>query len=216
MSKETLEGVTVYILEDHPAMREGLSFLLTQYGITVCGKAERLEEARADLKLLRPDLVMVDLTLKDEDGLALLEQLHDSEIKSLVYTMHDDPGHIEAAIAAGADGYVTKSEMADTLREAICAILAGHRYLSPAALEALQTKEPETLPGAEKLSERELDIFRLVGEGYTTTNIATALNLSVKTVETYYTRIIGKLDCPGVREMRRLAIKRQIGTARRL
>ncbi len=209
MRENSLPGIKVFLVDDHPAVTEGLTILLARYGIVVCGEAGGLEEALKALTTVTPDLVLIDLSLGSDNGLDLITDLKSAGIKSLVYTMHDDAWHIRAALAAGVNGYVTKREMTDTLRDAIGAILNGQRYISPGTAEALSAHDPgnEKQTVWERLSAREREIFRGAGEGRSTVDIADELQISVSTVETNIARIISKLGLSGTKEMRRCAIQ---------
>ena len=208
MTATSLQGVRVFLVDDHPAVREGLQFLLSRYGIAVCGEAGGREETMQLLTGCSPDLVLVDLSLGNDSGLELLAELRSSGVRTLVYTMHDDARHIRAALTAGAGGYVTKGEMTNALREAITSIIFGDTYLSPVAAAALQSDSPHdaTHLRLERLSPREMDIFRRVGRGDSTTDIAAELQITVSTVETNFNRIVSKLKLSGTKELRRLAI----------
>ena len=210
MSDLPLQGIRVFLVDDHPAVREGLSLLLAHKGVDICGEASCKDEALPLLATAAADIVLVDLSLGDESGITLLETLRkkDQAIKCLVYSMHDDAERIQAALAAGANGYVTKREVAATLLAAIAAILAGERYLSPVVEAALQQAVPdESRLIDELLSERERELFRKMGEGFSTADLAQYLDISPRTVETYYVRIMEKLGLVGVKEIRQKAIR---------
>lgn len=207
MTTPSLEGIRIFLVDDHPAVREGLQILLSRYGITVCGEAGDCSGAVAGIAAQRPDLALVDLSLCNESGLELLKLLRPSGLKMLVYTMHDDARQIRAALSAGASGYVTKRELTETLREAIAAVLAGTSYLSPVAAAAFQVGlSDDTADKIQKLSPREFDIFRRIGNGDSATDISAALQISISTIETNFARIIAKLELSGTKELRRLAI----------
>lgn len=208
MTDISMREVRVFLVDDHPAVREGLSLLLANKGLVVCGEAGRGEDAVALLSSAAPDIVLVDLSLGNESGLDLIAALRKVGIKILVYSMHDDGEKVEAALAAGAGGYVTKREVAATLLEAIRRILAGGSYLSPIAEVARQRTAPdEGRLVVERLSERELELFRKMGEGYSTADLASHFDISPSTVETYYARIMEKLDLSGAKEVRLKAIR---------
>lgn len=208
MPEAFIQGVRVFLVDDHPAVREGLSLLLTTKGIAVCGEADCQEEALRLLSVVTPDVVLVDLSLGRESGIDLIAELPRS-VKTLVYSMHDDAERIEAALSAGANGYVTKREIAGTLLDAIRCILAGGCYLSPVAAEAAtqQVVSDESRVIVELLSDRELEVFRRMGEGYSTTDLAIHFDISPSTVETYYARIMDKLRLSGTKDIRRRAIR---------
>ena len=196
----------VFLVDDHPAVREGLRLLLAQSGIEVCGEAGDAAGALETVRGAAPDLVMVDLSLGEESGLTLLRALGGAApgVPLLVYSMHEDPFHVQQAFAAGAAGYVTKREVASLLAHAVGEIRAGRRYTSPRAAQALAAAPPAA-GRPEALSPRELEVYRLLGEGYSTHAIAEALGVSRRTVESFYARILEKLGVPGMEALRRRA-----------
>jgi DNA-binding NarL/FixJ family response regulator len=208
MTETSFEGIRVFLLDDHPTVREGLALLLGHYGVTVCGEASCREEALRLLADSSADLLLLDLSLGEESGLDVIEELQAAGIKTLVYTMHDDFHHIRAALKAGVQGYVIKREMTATLKDAIRAVISGRQYLSPATSASLQSGgfEPDEQVVIERFSPRELEIFLKTGEGLSARDISEELLISISTIETYYSRIIAKLECSGVKEMRRRAI----------
>lgn len=208
MADLSLHGVRVFLVDDHPAVREGLSLLLANKGLVVCGEAGCREDALQLIGTVAADIVLVDLSLGKESGIDLIAALKKCGAKTLAYSMHDDGERVEAALAAGASGYVTKREVAATLLEAIRNILAGGCYLSPIAEAARQQTAPdEWRVVVERLSGRELDVFRRMGEGYSTADLASHFDISPSTVETYYARIMEKLDLSRAKEIRLKAIK---------
>ena len=200
--------VRILVVDDHPAVREGLALLVSSEGIETCSQASTHAEALAQVAHCRPDMAIVDLSLDGEDGLTLVHELTSARLPVLVYSMHSDAQHVEAAFAAGALGYVTKSEFRGALVEAIRSVAAHRRFLSPRAASAAA----ELLPGAKTddslkaLSAKEREVYRLVGTGDGTGQIAAALGISTHTVESYYSRIQVKLDLEGMYEHRRHAI----------
>jgi DNA-binding NarL/FixJ family response regulator len=209
MPESISPGARIFLVDDHPAIRQGLAVFFRQEGLVVCGEAENMEQTLQTLTNARPDLVLVDLTLKGENGLDLIEKLHSCGVKSIAYSMHDDARHIELAFTSGALGYVTKRELVTTLLDAIAEALAGRRYVSPVAARILADKLISGEPGipVNRLSEREVMVFRRLGEGDATADIAGRMHISVSTVETYYARIIEKMGFSGKKELRRQAIQ---------
>lgn len=134
----------VFLVDDHPAVREGLRLLLRQAGIDVCGEAADAAGALGAVRDAAPDLVMVDLSLGEESGLPLLRALGGAApgVPLLVHSMHEDPFHVQQALAAGAAGYVTKREVASLLAHAIGELLEGRQYTSPRAAQALAPAPP--------------------------------------------------------------------------
>jgi len=199
--------IKIFLVDDHPVVRDGVSLLLSQKGFVVCGEADNCADALQLMAASPPDIVLIDLSLGDESGLDIISEIQDGPMKILVYSMHRDVRHIKAAFAAGAHGYVTKREIATTLVDAIAATLAGERYLSPLATQAIGDARPEERSTAmTRLSEREWDVFRLIGEGYSTAQLADHFDISNSSVQTYYVRIMDKLGLSGVKELRRHAI----------
>jgi DNA-binding NarL/FixJ family response regulator len=197
-------------VDDHPAVREGLTLLLEQRGITVCGDAEDGAQALNRLESARPDVVLVDLSLQRENGVTLIEQLHMRGVTVLVYSMHEDAVHVKRAFAAGANGYVTKREGADILVHGIREVIAGRRYLSERTRNTLIDGGADTDSNETKrmsLSDRELLVLQSIGEGDSTEEIARRLHISARTVETYCSRIMAKIDLAGMKELRRYAIQ---------
>jgi DNA-binding NarL/FixJ family response regulator len=200
-------SLQILLVDDHPAVREGLTMLLGPEDIVVCGEAGDRAGALACVKKQSPDLAIVDLSLDGEDGLGLVADLHQRGLPVLVYSMHHDPHHVQGAIAAGALGYVSKREFNDILVRAVREIAAGRRFLSARAAAALAESVTESsAAGTEKLSPHELQVYELLGQGADTFDIAAALGITNHTVESYYSRILIKLDLNGMHELRRRAI----------
>jgi DNA-binding NarL/FixJ family response regulator len=166
------------------------------------------------LRRLTPAAIVLDLSLASENGLDLLPRLSalPSRIPVLVYSMHEDPLHVRRALAAGAAGYVTKNSDADHLVAGIRAVALGGRYLDPPAARAVRDDPAALLPADPEraLSERELKVFRLLGEGFGASEIATRLGISRKTVESYFQRIMNKLGLEGMKALHRHAIAGRI------
>lgn len=197
------------LVDDHPAVRQGLALLLASEDIVVCGEAGGRAEAVACLQKRRPELAIVDLSLDGEDGTSVITELHERRIPVLAYSMHSDPRHVGGAIAAGALGYVTKRESHTVLVQAIREVAAGRRFVSPCAAGALADSITGAVAdAAEKLSPHERKVYELLGQGADTLDIAAALHISSHTVESYYSRILVKLDLNGMYELRRHAIAR--------
>lgn len=196
----------LFLVDDHPVVREGLRLLLEQQGFMICGEAGDATTALAAIPDTSPDLVMVDLSLGTESGLALLRGLAGllPRVPRLVYSMHEDSFHIQQAFAAGASGYVTKREVSALLTQAVGELIAGRRYASPRAEAVLGTVTADVRQ-AEPLSPRELEVYRLLGEGYSTPGIADELGVSRRTVDSYFARILEKLHLHGMEALRRRA-----------
>ncbi len=199
----------ILVVEDHPLVRDGLRLLLDQAGMEVCGEAESRAEALALLAATSPDLLMVDLTLWGESGLDLIRSLPEgsSRVPVLVYSMHESGLHVRLALQAGAEGYVTKRELSEVLLEALQRLLAGEAYLSPRARRAVAEHNGGLrLEGMEECSPQEMEILRLLGQGLGVGEVAEAMSLSRKTVESYCGRMQVKLNLKGMKELRSLAL----------
>jgi DNA-binding NarL/FixJ family response regulator len=201
--------IRILLVDDHPAVREGLALLLAPEGMEVRAEAGGRDEALALLKKCDPDLAIVDLSLEREDGTTLIADLHKREVPVLVYSMHNDARHVEGAFAAGALGYVTKRELHGVLVQAVREVAAGREFVSPAAAIALaeRAKEPPADDQFRHLSPHEREVFQLLGQGEGLLEISAALNVSAHTVESYYARIQVKLGLNGMYELRRHAIE---------
>ncbi len=200
--------IRILVVDDHPAVREGLALLVEPEGMRLCGEAGNRTEALAVLKNCIPDLAIVDLSLDKEDGLMLVSDLKTHGVPALVYSMHGDLQHIEGALSAGALGYVTKREFRGVLVEAIKEVSSGRRFLSPRAAAALAERFSEPRGGNEAgpLSGKEKEVYRLLGKGEGTFEIASLMKISTHTVESYYARIQVKLGLQNMHELRRHAI----------
>jgi len=198
--------VRVLLVDDHPAVREGLALLLAPDGIDVVAEAGARAEALARVKEQRPDLAIVDLSLDNEDGAALIADLRAHGVPALAYSMHKDLRHVEGAFAAGALGYVTKRELHGVLVQAVRHVATGRQFVSPVAAVALAERAWKAEAGARDLSDKERQVYQLLGTGEGTYEIATALKISTRTVESYYARIIVKLGLGGMYELRHHAI----------
>jgi len=209
-------GLRVFLVDDHPAVRQGLALLLGQERHAVCGEAGGRAEFLARIEACGAQVALVDLSLGEESGLPLLEELRSRSIPALIYSMHEDAETIERAFAAGAGGYVTKREVSAVLLDAVAEVAAGRRYVSPRAGQSLLSRStpggdgrtPETQAG-EGLSERERQILGLLGNGESTSDIAAVLTISARTVESYCARIMEKLGLDGMKALKKHAIRQQ-------
>lgn len=199
----------IVIVDDHPVVRLGLTQMLAdQQEFEICGEAEGAAEALSVIEQACPDLVIVDISLKNGSGLSLVKQLaaKDRSIKVLVSSMHDETLYAERALRAGALGYIAKEEAIDSMVDALRKVRSGAIYLSPAmtdrVLQSIAWGELENgRAPLEQLSDRELEVFELIGQGLTTRSTADHLGLSVKTVETYRENIKTKLNLENNNEL---------------
>jgi DNA-binding NarL/FixJ family response regulator len=212
--KSKLPKKQVYLVDDHPIVRQGLIKLIEQEsGLEVCGEAGSVVEALEDLKKLGPDVILVDISLENSNGLELIKMVDDlgMQIPMLVLSMHDESLYAEHALRAGASGYVMKQAASNTLIQAIEKVLEGEIYVSKAMSSqmlklAFRSSGEDTRTGAETLSLRELEVFELIGRGNSTREIAEQLHLSVKTIETYRAHIKDKLQLRSGTELMQHAI----------
>lgn len=210
MDKIASPGLRVFLVEDHPVMRSGLSLLLTQSGHVVCGVAASRAELVARIDAAEAAVALLDLSLARESGLDVIDDLEARGVPSLIYSMHEDGKSIEQAFSRGARGYVTKREVEDVLLEAIAAVAAGRRYTSPEVMRSLADRALAPSSGREAvLSQRENQILAGLGRGETTDEMSRALNISFHTVETYYGRLLRKLALSSMNELRKFAIRRR-------
>lgn len=196
---ETSARARVLIVDDHPLVREGLTVRISaQPDMEVCGEAADIAEALALLASAKPTLMIVDLALKTGHGLSLISKAsrRAPETKMLVVSAYDESLFVARALRAGAHGYINKQEAQEKVIEAIRVVLRNERYLSTEMAQRLigRAIEGSTPHGVESLSDRELEIFELIGRGNSTRSIAQQLELSVHTVETHREKIRAKLD----------------------
>lgn len=204
----------VYLVDDHPIVRQGLIKLIEQEaGLEVCGEAGSVSEALPAIQEHEPDVVLVDISLEDSNGLELIKTIDDLglQIPTLVLSMHDESLYAEHALKAGASGYVMKQAAATTLVSAIEKVLDGEIYVSKTMSSqmlkmAFRSGGEKSRSGTEALSLRELEVFELIGRGNSTREIAEQLNLSVKTIETYRAHIKDKLHLRSGTELMQKAI----------
>ena len=194
----------VLIVDDHPIVRQGLRRMIElEADLTVCGEAQTEREARAAIRELTPDVVIVDISLAQGDGLELVRDMHAQmpELPMLVLSMHDETIYAGRLLAAGASGYIMKQAASDQLLVAVRRVLEGGTYVSEALANTLM--DPRGEEGArggivedpiERLSNRELQVLSLIGRGLSSREAAESLGLSVKTVETHRQSLKRKLN----------------------
>jgi DNA-binding NarL/FixJ family response regulator len=206
---------SILIVDDHPLFREGLVHLIGhERDLAVAGEAGTAAEALALVEKIRPALVLLDISLPDRNGLELIKDLHAlrPELPVLVISMHDESLHAERVLRAGARGYIMKQEGGGKILDAIRRVLAGEIYvsekMSALILERLAGQRPKgSRSPIERLSDREFEVFSLLGQGLATREIARRLNLSVKTVEVHRANIKRKLGLRTATELVRHAVR---------
>ncbi|EKO38648.1 MAG: response regulator (CheY-like receiver domain and HTH DNA-binding domain containing protein) [Solidesulfovibrio magneticus str. Maddingley MBC34] len=203
-------GPRIFLADDHPAVREGLTLRLLQEGFVVCGEAENRATLLETIDASQADIALVDLTLCGENGLDLIDELRLRAIPVLVYSMHEDAETVRMALDRGARGYVAKRETSVELVAGVRRVLAGQRYLSPRVAAALAACPQPPAAQAGALSDRERQTLGLLSRGEGNAEIAAALGVSVRTVESYYSRILTKLDLDGMKALRKYAIGRRM------
>lgn len=205
----------IVLVDDHPIVREGLALMMSQESdLQVCGEAGSASEALDLLAKTMPDLAIVDIFLDGTNGIELTREIRARypNLPVLILSMHDESLYAERALRAGASGYVMKQEASRTIMDAIRTVMSGKRYIS-AGVAATIGEDSEGDSGQEalsgdidkKLSRRELDIFRLIGDGRSRSEIAETLNISIKTVETHRANIKYKLNVGSASDLKKCA-----------
>jgi DNA-binding NarL/FixJ family response regulator len=205
----------VFIVDDHPLVREGLTNLMNgQNDLIVCGEAKDSAEAIHGIAKGRPDVAVIDISLTNESGLELVKHLAKQfpQVAVVVLSMHDETLYAERALRAGARGYVMKHETSKNVLASIRRVLAGGVYVSDRivnrmALRLTSSRRPVLTSPVERLSDRELEIFQLLGQGRSPSEIAGDLNLSLKTVQAYCARAKEKFGVTSLTELLRAAIQ---------
>ena len=204
----------VFIVDDHPIVRQGLKLLIDQEpDLVVCGEAENARPVLPAIRDLKPDIAIIDISLGHDSGIELIKniRLQHPDLPLLVLSMHDETLHAERALRAGAKGYVMKQEAPEKVISAIRQVLQGNIYVSDAMSAKLlnklidSRKEGSSSP-LEILSDRELQVFQLLGRGFGTRQVADKLNVSIKTVEAYRANIKDKLNLKSSAELVQHAI----------
>jgi DNA-binding NarL/FixJ family response regulator len=208
--------IGVLLVDDHPIVRRGIAELIgREADLAVCGEASTMQEAIALAEKLKPGLMIVDVSLEGNNGLELMKNLEGRvSVPVLVYSMHDESIYAERCLHAGARGYLMKQAPPEALLEAIRHVLGGKTYLSDQMSERLlgkfvgngKARAAHKSP-IETLSDRELEVLQLLGNGLTTAQIAEQLCLSVKTVETYREHLKQKLNLADGQKLMRYAIE---------
>ncbi len=200
------EGVRVMLVDDHPVVRAGLGRLLEAAGERVVAEANDGEEAYRLYGELAPDVVVLDLSLPGMSGLETARRLltRYGEAHILVVSIHDNPAMLARALKAGVIGYLSKQIAPSTLLDAVRAVARGEMYIDPALAEAAPGAAGDLL---ERLTPREFEVFRLLGEGHAVGDIATLLHISPKTVGVHQTRILRKLNIGNSAQLALLAVR---------
>jgi DNA-binding NarL/FixJ family response regulator len=209
----------VFVVDDHPIVRQGLVQLLNnEPDLIVCGQGEEAYQSLRAIREASPDLALLDVSLKDSDGIELLKELQAQlpELPVLILSMHDESLYAERALRAGARGYIMKQEAPQTLLSAIRRVLEGQVYVSDKMGETLlqrmvRGKKPTADLPMDRLTDRELEVFRMIGAGLSVKEIADKLYLSVKTVEAHREHIKEKLNIKSSAELLRFAIRNSPG-----
>ncbi len=204
----------VLIVDDHPVVRRGLADVIAcQPDLEICGEAADVKDALQQVKAKCPDVAVIDLALRGGHGIDLIQQIkaRQDRVKMLVSSMHDETLFAERSLRAGAMGYVSKQEPTDRLLEAIRQVLRGEIYLSPRMTGRILHHVRDGGAAGEDpiatLSNRELEVFEMIGQGMTTQQIARSLGLSPKTIEAHREKIKEKLNLRNSAELNRSAVQ---------
>lgn len=205
----------VFLVDDHPIVRQGLTLMINQEpDLAVCGEAEEMHSALQAIQNSRPDIMIVDISLTGPDGLELLKAIRHqhANLPVLILSMHHESMYAERALRAGANGYIMKQEATEKVLVALRRILSGEIYVSDRIGNTMlqhyvRGAATPVQSSLEELTDRELEVFRLIGEGHGTRQIAEELHLSVKTVESYQAHIKEKLSLRSARELVQHAVE---------
>jgi len=203
----------ILIVDDHPLVRAGIAQLISDCpDLEVCGEAANMSDALRQIDSNPPDLAIIDLSLAGGSGLDLIEHIksRNLDILMLVASMHDETLYAERVLAAGARGYINKQEAQDSIIRAVRQLLSGKVYLSEAMTDRMLSSMVDTRADKrdiESLSNRELQVFELIGQGVPSGQIASQLNLSIKTIETHQANIKKKLRLNSAHELNQRAIR---------
>ena len=205
----------VLLVDDHPMIRQGLAQVINQQeDLIVCCEAGGALEAMQRIASLKPDLAVVDISLEGKSGLELIKDLQavHPEVPVLVMSMHDESLYAERALHAGARGYVMKRAGGEAVLQAIRQVLSGRIYVSQKMSERILevfsgTRSAQVKSPIESLTDREFEVFKLIGEGCTTREIAKRLHISPKTVDVYRQNLKKKLNLPGATSLIQHAVR---------
>ena len=200
----------VLIVDDHPVVRQGIRLMIeAEPDLTICGEAQTEQQARKLVRELKPDALVVDLSLTEGDGFNVVRDVHAHfpDIRILVLSMHDEAIYAERLLAEGASGYIMKQAATDQLITALRTVLRGERFVSESLQRSLEARRAADGAPSSRLSARELQVISLIGRGLGTREIADNLSLSVKTVETHRLTIKRKLALDTNAQLVQYAIK---------
>lgn len=214
-AKKNETKTQILLVDDHPVVRDGLTTIINhQRDLNVCGGADDAHQALKAISELKPDIVVVDISLKNSDGIELTKSIKAKypKLRVLVLSVHDESIYAERALRAGARAYLMKEVVSENIVKAIRSVSKGEIYVSDAISKKFLhkiagDKADKTKTSIENLSDREFEIFHLIGEGYKASQIAKKLHLSVKTVETYRGRLKEKLNITDAPTLLQYAIK---------
>jgi DNA-binding NarL/FixJ family response regulator len=205
----------VFVVDDHPLVRQGLGQIINaEPDMTVCGEAEDSAKALHGISTRNPDLVIVDISLRGNSGLELIKSIKAIRhtLPVLVFSMHDETVYAQRALRAGARAYVMKQESADKIIAAIRRVMKGEIYVSNRVADQVLHQmvaggaNPTESP-VDRLSDRELEVIQMIGRGRSTREIASALNLSVKTIESHRAHIKEKLNLRNATELVQFSVQ---------
>ena len=209
-----LQRKSIFIVDDHPMMREGLAQLIAhESDLAVCGEAEDAAQALEQIEKLKPDLALVDISLRSTNGLELIKDLRIRAPATaiLVISMHDESLYAERVLRAGGRGYIMKQEGGKALMTAIRQVLDGRTYvsdkISARIVDIFSGRSSENASSVERLTDREFEVFQLIGRGLSTKEIADKLHVSAKTIEVHRVNIKTKLNVGTAPELIRFAVR---------
>jgi DNA-binding NarL/FixJ family response regulator len=214
-NKTNEKKIQVLIVDDHPVIRDGLVAIINhEQDLNVCGQAEDAYTAQKAIDELKPDIVVTDISLKSSDGIELTKNIKAGHpaLPVIILSVHDESLYAERALLAGAKAYLMKDKVSENIIKAIRTVLNGEIYVSDAILKKFLHKVAGNRTGTgktpiETLSDREFEVFRLIGEGLKASQIAKQLHLSIKTIETYRTRLKEKLGLVSASELLKYSIR---------
>jgi len=207
--------ISIFLVDDHPLVRQGLGQVIgAEFDMVICGEAESAAKALHGIEVKKPDLVIVDISLRGNNGLELIKNIKaiHHNLPILVFSMHDECVYAQRALRAGARAYVMKQESADKIIMAIRRIMSGDIYVSNRVADQVLHQlvngggDPAGSP-VDRLSDRELEVIQLIGRGLSTREIASSLNLSVKTIESHRAHIKEKLNLRNATELVQFSVQ---------